>query len=331
MVPMSRFALMGGTLASALGIGFFMQMSPTAEARYGAGVEVASLAPTLADVSVATDAPDTAAVPTPVPLADMVVETPPALPDTVALAAVDASDTASKMAAAQSVPAAACDAQMTASAQAAAMVRLSLVSCKPATRVTFHHNGMMAQAVTDATGAVDITLPALAEDALFIAEFPDRDGAVASATVTSLADYDRVVLQWRGDAGFMLAAQEFGAAPGEAGHRNRDNPGSIEAAVQGRGGVLTQHGDPALENGLRAESYTFPRGTTQQTGTVALMVETIVAAANCGQEIGAQSLQISQAVGLEVRELVLSMPDCEATGDYIVLNNMAEDLIIAAN
>lgn len=47
MIPMSKHALMGGTVAAAVGIGFFMQNSPTAQARYGEGVEVASLTQTL--------------------------------------------------------------------------------------------------------------------------------------------------------------------------------------------------------------------------------------------------------------------------------------------
>lgn len=356
MVPMSRYALMGGTVAAAIGIGYFMQMSPTAQARYGNGVEVASLTPT--QTVAAITAPDASPVPrpmtdvpvtdgstgdspttavaaldmsepetaTPVPLADLLDSTDAA---PVEMAAITEGE--GPGAAPLSEPAPDCEAAMTAVAQPAAMVDLTLTSCQPGQRVTIHHNGMMLQGQTDTAGAMRMTVPALAETALFIAEFPNRDGAVAEVQVTSFVDYDRVVLQWRGAAGFALAAFEFDAGFGTDGHRHAGQPGSVTEVVQGLGGVITQHGDAGLDNGLRAEAYTFPRGMAQRSGTVAFSVEAEVTAANCGREIAAQSLQITGGTDLAVRELTLEMPDCTATGDYIVLKNMAEDLTIAAN
>lgn len=374
MIPMSKHALMGGTVAAAVGIGFFMQNSPTAQARYGEGVEVASLTQTLpaavladtvakaasdentpalddavlAPVPRAQAAPDTDAADTDAPDSDapdpgataMLPQDAPPAPTDPAPAPMDMASAGSgpdqmlpdtEAASALAAPDAQCEPRMTAIPQDAAMVDLALASCQPQARVTIHHNGMMVQGITDAGGALQITLPALAEVALFIAEFQDRQGAVATVTVPTLADYDRVVLQWRGDEGFLLNAFEFDAAYGQEGHRYRDTPGTIEAAALGSGGVVTQHGDAAVDNGLLAEAYTFARSTAQRVGKIAFSVEAVVTEANCGREIAAQSLQVSGGTGLAVRELVLTMPDCSAVGDYIVLNNMAEDLIIAAN
>ena len=44
MIPMSRYALMGGTVAAAVGIGYFMQTSATGEIRQTrpTGVQIAS-------------------------------------------------------------------------------------------------------------------------------------------------------------------------------------------------------------------------------------------------------------------------------------------------
>lgn len=304
MVPFSKYALMTGTVATAFGIGFFMQMSPTAQVRYGAasGVQVATLATALPSGAL----PDEALVPEVVAAVD-----PVAVPD-----AVDNPETATD-----------CAPDMIALAQPAAMVRLSLTSCQAQVRVTLHHNGMMVQAMTDADGALDITLPALANPALYIAEFPDREGAVADVAVPSLADYDRIVLQWRGDAGFLLGAQEFGADFGSTGHRHRDNPGTLAATLAQESGLWTDHGDPTA---LRAEAYTFPRAARRE-DAVRFSIEAQVTTANCGREIAAQSLQVMGGAGLEVRELTLAMPDCSAVGDYILLKNMAEDLKIAAN
>ncbi len=340
MVPMSRYALMGGTVAAAVGIGFFMQQSPTAQARYGDGVEVASLAPALPEGALRPDAIDSLplsvpendeTVAAPVPLSAVISAEEAPLPpvENIEMAAAGPGEPAP--AAPLSEPERACDATMTAVPKAAAMVYLALASCQPGARVTIHHNGMMVQGVTDAKGALEMTLPALAAQALYIAEFPNRDGAVAQAVVEGFTDFDRIVLQWRGAAGFLLSAQEFGAAFGEAGHRDRDAPGTLDDVVAGASGVVTQHGDAALPDGLRAEAYTFPRGVAKQSGTIALSVEAQVTAENCGKDIAAQSLQLIAGDGLEVRELTLGMPDCDAVGDYIVLKNMAEDLKIAAN
>lgn len=363
MIPMSKHALMGGTVEAAVGIGFFMQNSPTAQARYGDGVEVASLMQTLPGAALADPVADAASDETTPALDDAVVAPGPrsqagpdpdalaipiaTLPEDAPPAATDPAPAPVDMASvgpgpdqmlpdagavsALSDPVPQCEPRMTAIPQDAAMVDLALSSCQPQARVTIHHNGMMVQAITDAGGALQITLPALAEVALFIAEFQDRQGAVATVTVPTLADYDRVVLQWRGDEGFLLNAFEFDAAFGQDGHRYRDTPGTLEAAALGSGGVVTQHGDTAADDGLRAETYTFARSASQRVGKIAFSVEAVVTEANCGREIAAQSLQLSGGTGLAVRELVLTMPDCSAMGDYIVLNNMAEDLIIAAN
>ncbi len=62
MIPMSKYALMVGTVAAAIGIGFFMQNSPTAQARYGNPVQVASLSPDLTGTTLTDIATDVSLV-----------------------------------------------------------------------------------------------------------------------------------------------------------------------------------------------------------------------------------------------------------------------------
>ena len=99
------------------------------------------------------------------------------------------------------------------------MVNLTLeASCLPRERVTVHHSGMVFSQTTDAAGGLDLTVPALAKDAVFILAFTNGDGAMAQTVVEEVDDYDRMVLQWRGDTGFQIHAREFGAEYGEDGH-----------------------------------------------------------------------------------------------------------------
>ena len=347
MIPMSRYALMGGTVATAVGIGFFMQSGPSREAYHApeGSVQVASASPAGYQPAPAQDQAPGLSDPQEVvevappgrPLSDALDENATSIDasasEPLQIAAVEAEPEAPS---AETAPAltevqAACDPVMEARVEPAAMVTISLTSCQPDQRVTLHHNGMMVQAMTDAEGKLELMLPALSEQALYIAEFPNRDGAVAQAEVTSLPEYERLVLQWRGDAALSLSAQEFGAAWGGDGHIRADAPGSVENAVTGVGGFLTKVGDFTLENSLRAEVYTFPRNVQRSEGGVEFTVDAEVTAGNCDKEIGAQSIQLGEGGMLTVRELVLPVPYCSGIGDYIVLKNMAEDLKVALN
>lgn len=53
--------------------------------------------------------------------------------------------------------------------------------------------------LTDAAGTTDILVPAMAQDAFFIAAFESGDGAITSAEVPELANFDRAALQWQGN------------------------------------------------------------------------------------------------------------------------------------
>ena len=82
---------------------------------------------------------------------------------------------------------------------------------------------------------------------------------------------------------------------------------------------------------MLAEVYTFPSGTALADGEVRLSVEVEVMAGNCGKDIEAQALQKHGTARMQVRELTLEMPDCDAVGDYLVLKNLLDDLNIARN
>ncbi|UWQ79252.1 hypothetical protein K3725_18470 [Leisingera sp. S132] len=61
-----------------------------------------------------------------------------------------------------------------------------------------------------------------------------------------------------------------------------------------------------------------------------MTAEAEVTGRNCGQDIIAQALRLTGG-RLTSRDLVMVMPDCEAQRSFLVLNNLLEDLKIAAN
>lgn len=222
------------------------------------------------------------------------------------------------------VPRLGCDVTAVASSEPMASARLTIdAPCYGNQRVTIHHAGLVFTEVTGEDGSVSVTVPALSSPAVFVAAFANGSGAVATTEVEDLGGYDRVALQWGGLAGFQIHALEFGAGYGEAGHVWSDG----DAVGQGS---MTRIGRDDTVGPLVAEIYTYPSARSERTGTVVLSVEAEVTARNCGRDITAQSLELRGDTPLRTRDLVMSMPDCDATGDFLVLNNLVEDLKIAA-
>jgi hypothetical protein len=190
-------------------------------------------------------------------------------------------------------------------------------------RVTIHHKGMMFSDATDAQGDLNVAIPALSERAVFIIDFDSGGAKVIMADVPTLSDYKRIAVQWTGASGLEIHAREFGADYGDPGHVWS---GSENAAR----GVVTRLGKSDGLAPRMVEVYTYPAGNSTQSGTVTMSVETEVTQANCGRELTAQSFELGQDGSLRTHELTLAMPNCTTVGDFLVLNNLVDDLKIAA-
>ena len=213
--------------------------------------------------------------------------------------------------AALNTPVLPCEVTMTADPAPAAMVDLIVeAACLSDARFTLHHSGMMFHALTDENGRSSLRVPALAENAVFIASFDNSQGAVAQIEVPTL---------------------EFDATYFGEGHVYSASPGDMSAAASGSSGFLPRFGENAGADALMAEVYTFPTLTSDSAGRIGLSVEAEVTAANCGRQIAAQTLQLKPGETLRSRDVTLDMPACDANGDFLVLKNLFEDLKVAAN
>jgi len=314
MAHVRRYIIAAGSILAALGYAFFIQAgasSPPGPERAArseepvriSGIELTS-APALPDM------PDSAA-----------------LPEAQVTRAVARDIAAPRdLPSEERAPSFDCEAEMTASVRDAAIVHLDVSApCRPDSRVTLHHNGMMVSALTDAEGRARADLPALAESAVFIASFEDGKGALATATIEDFAAHDRYVVQWHGDMrSLRLHAFEYGADFGLPGH-------VWSGAEQNLGtGFVTRLGDDVPGPALRAEVYTFPTASSTREGTVALRLEAEVTDGNCSRDLEAQVISTEgEGDALRVRDLVLPMPDCNALGEYLMLKNLFNDLNIA--
>lgn len=321
-----------GTFASVIGIGFVMQSGDTAEQRYSA-TEVATLT-TVQEPEVISELPkpDEFLVVHDIELTSAQSSSPVTVQreDTNVVQAPAATSTLETPAVKNTALSAMCEILAEGVATKAAMIEMTLnASCLPNERVTVHHGGMMFTQTTSADGMLNTTFPALDENALVIFAFSNGDGAVAQVQVPELRQYNRTAIQWKGDVGFEMHAREFGAGYGDAGHVWKDaarGPSAVDGAL----GFMTRLGNPDVADSLMAEVYSFPKGMSGPTGIVDLSVEAEVTALNCGLEIEAQSLEVIDG-GVKSSDLILAVPDCDAKGSFLVLNNLVENLTIASN
>ena len=324
-------ATAAGTVSCALAIGWVMQHTTTPPAGY------AQIAPSPINHVPLGPAPVAEPAAHPEPAADLPirsikltsVQSPlPAISD-IARSLIQtvsyAPDAVPPLPAEPLTPYLGCAIHATAEPAPLASVRLRVTApCNGNTRVTVHHAGMMFTEITDDTGRLDVTVPAMSEKAIFVTEFANGKGAVATASVDGLHQLDRIAVQWTGALGFQVHAREFSAAYGTDGHVWTGAPTSEN------GGAMTRLGDTDAPNPKIVEIYTFPAAAAGKSGTVDLTVEAEVTQANCGRDIAAQSIELRDNTRLRTQDLVLSMPDCSSVGDFLVLNNLVEDLKIAA-
>ncbi|MGV6849135.1 MAG: hypothetical protein ACWA5A_12240 [Marinibacterium sp.] len=208
-----------------------------------------------------------------------------------------------------------------------AMVAVSVdVPCQPDADLIVHHAGLSFTARTDASGHVDTTVPAMSDPAVILITAGDRTGASVRQPVPDLDDWHRVALQWTGPAGFEIHAREYGADYDGSGHVWSGAPDNSS-----HGGFLVRLGQGSGRAARWLEVYSLPRGAGMDPGTVALSVETEVTMGNCGTEATAQIVERPAGQAAFSRDLVLQIPTCSAIGNYLVLNNLLDDLTIAAN
>ncbi|MBN2907357.1 MAG: hypothetical protein JXJ18_11665 [Rhodobacteraceae bacterium] len=201
------------------------------------------------------------------------------------------------------------------------MARLSISApCQPDSLVTVTHDMMSFTVATDPMGLASVTVPAFADVAVFLAEFPDGTTMSRAVAVPEAADITRVALQTQGASGMLLHAYEDGASYGDPGH-------VWAGAPRGNGarGSMTQLGDPMFDGGRSVQVYSAPADLH----ALRLSVEVEVNAANCGRDVEAETLFPDADGQTLTRRLVLDVPDCDALGEFLVLKNLPQDRTLA--
>ncbi|MDR7124208.1 hypothetical protein [Pseudotabrizicola sp. 4114] len=212
-----------------------------------------------------------------------------------------------------------CTVRMDLLPQPDAMIGLSLLApCHADQRVVLKHAGLAVTARTSASGALIAALPALTAVAEVEVILTGGEKVRASVPMPDFAGVQRFAVQWQDADAFQLHAFENGAGYNQPGHISAAYTGT-----SGESGVVTLLGDGAVNLPLLAEVYTF--GPAQKTE---LVLEAEVTENTCGREILGEAI-LATGGSVEITDLTLSMPDCDAVGDILVLKNLLQDMTLA--
>lgn len=226
----------------------------------------------------------------------------------------------------------ACEVHVDAISASAAMVELHVKApCQPNELVTIHHNGLMFNGQTDLKGHYQAMVPALNQNAVFIASFENGEGAFGETIVEKLEEFNRVALQWKGDLGIQLHAYENGAGYNEEGHVWAQAPRSPMVALSQLGGFITELGEDVQERSLKTHIYSAPKSLFKNPDCVEFSVEVDVLSSNCSKHLVAQSIELQDISDIKSHDIRFSMPGCDAIGDYIMLKNVVSQLLVASN
>lgn len=213
-----------------------------------------------------------------------------------------------------------CTMQFDLIAQPGAMIGLTLLApCHPEQRVVLRHAGLAVTGKTSASGALFAAIPALTAAAEVEAAFASGEEATASLAVPDFQSVRRFAVQWQDADAFQLHAFENGAGYDQPGHISASYTGKL-----GESGLLTLLGDATTDLPLLAEVYTFGPDKTAE-----IVLEAAVTETTCGREILGETI-LAQDGSVDVTDLTLAMPGCDAIGDILVLKNLANDMTLAA-
>lgn len=213
-----------------------------------------------------------------------------------------------------------CGLTVTAEAMPGAMVALDVMEpCAPDTRVEITHGALVFSARTDALGLLTLDIPAMETPAFFTVQIETGAEVTTLAGLPDLIDHDRAAIVWTGSAAFQLHGYMGDAGFGEAGHLWRDNPGTVAQATIGTGGFLTILGDPTLDAPRLAQVITNPAALRD---ALSIVAEIAIEDTTCGRRVDALSLHSLAGEALAVNPVTLTLPGCDAVGEFLMLQNL---------
>ncbi|MCB1358680.1 MAG: hypothetical protein KDK53_20040 [Maritimibacter sp.] len=221
-----------------------------------------------------------------------------------------------------------CDVDVTGTARPGAILQIDVTApCNSGEQVAFNHAGLKFSEQLGPDGSLTVEVPAMTGTARVSLGFPDGSDRNIEVTVPDIEAFDRIAVIWQGATGLQLHAFEGGADYDDKGHLWADTPGAREAAVAGTGGFMTMLGSTA--NGFAADVYTYPAALSEAGSEPEVSIEAQVMENTCGSKIEGWILRSGTGKEPLVEPLTMTVPGCDAVGEFLVLKNLPVALKIA--
>lgn len=189
-----------------------------------------------------------------------------------------------------------CPVTLDALATEGAILSLRLTApCRADQGFVLNHGGIAVTYQTNAEGAFVLDFPALDAAGEVSLRFADGTEIAAAAPLPDMADHHRLALQWLDGDSFTLSGE----------------------------GAVTTLGANATVLPMYAQIITL------SAPDAAHGIEAPVTPKTCGREMIALAVY-SEAGRLTLSDLSVAMPDCDAEGGFVVLNNPVPDMKLAA-
>lgn len=180
--------------------------------------------------------------------------------------------------------------------------------CHARTPIELHVNSLVADVRTDATGQLNLRMPALSSEVSVDVRLGQRTLS-RKLTLAKAGAQQLVALAWNGPQTFFIKAESMGT-------------GSHEIAR-----AFTRVG---TGEGASFEIFSSSALDILGVSIVRLSVETEVTEENCGRNVSTLAYQTGYLGELRPTEIAYTMPDCDRVGDVVRLQNLLRDMRLAS-
>jgi len=220
-----------------------------------------------------------------------------------------------------------CSLKLSAKPLRGARVELEISApCHQGKVVTISHAGLRFNEIVGDKGTITIIIPVLSDPANIEVSFSDGIKKSISAHVKDLSLLQRTGASWSAKVGLQLHVYETSFNASRNAEVSTRNARSYKQAYLQGGGYLTTLGNKDIEGGKIVQIYSIENPNDIFVDFKLVMKNP---AAHCGADFSLETVRYATELGTQLADKNISIRNCSANTQTIVLKNMFRNLIVA--
>lgn len=220
-----------------------------------------------------------------------------------------------------------CALNLTAKPLRGARIKLELIApCHKNKVATITHVGLRFNEIVNDRGMITIIIPVLSDPANIEVSFADGVSQSISTRVKDLSSAQRTIIAWSGRVDLQLHVNESGFDLAQNKQITPLNTRTHKESYLQGGGYLTTLGNSSVENGKFIQIYSIDNPDD-------MFVDFTVVLNNpnnlCGAKLSINTGQYTADLGAQFASKNVSVRNCSAENESIVLKNMLRNMIVA--